>query len=197
MAPISKWVWGNSCWRFTIQFLRRISQTWQKLFCGESPKSKLHQAKLVTTSSSQGKQIYMELDRANFKEKVVSSFLAVDIPLHKQNHPALKFLFVAVGKHLPSETAARASVAQLAFQKVNIRELLRDKEVFLIEDEAEVGRQKYVSVLVGSLDTRMKHFLLSDFNLKVVARLIAVLFYTLWMKYCDNLGPNKKILLCS
>ena len=38
----------------------------------------------------------MELDRANFKEKVVSSFLAVDIPLHKQNHPALKFLFVAM-----------------------------------------------------------------------------------------------------
>ena len=68
----------------------------EKFFCGGSPKSKLHQAKLVTISSSQGKQTYIELDRANFKEKVVSSFLAVDIPLHKQNHPALKSLFVAM-----------------------------------------------------------------------------------------------------
>ena len=54
------------------------------------------------TSSSQGKQTCIELDRANFKEKVVSSFLAADIPLHKQNHPALKSLFVAIEKPLPS-----------------------------------------------------------------------------------------------
>ena len=44
-------------------------------------KSKLHQAKLVTTSSSQGKQTCMQVHRANFKEKVVFSFLAADIPL--------------------------------------------------------------------------------------------------------------------
>ena len=51
--------------------------------------------------------------------------------------------------------------------------------MFLIENEAEVDRQKYISVLVGSLDTQMKHFLLSAFYLKAVAVLIAVLFYTL------------------
>ena len=59
-----------------------------------------------------------------------------------------------MGKSLPSETAARASVAQLASQKEeNIRELLRDKKVFLIVDEAEVAKQKYINVLVGRLDT--------------------------------------------
>ena len=77
-------------------------------------KSKLHQAKLIATSSSQGKQTYIQLDRANFKEKVISSFLEANIALHKLNHPALKSLFVATGKPLPSEIAARGSVTQLA-----------------------------------------------------------------------------------
>ena len=58
----------------------------------------------------------MQLDQANFKEKVVSSFLAADIPLHKLNRPCLNSLFIAIGK-LPSETAACASVAHLASQK--------------------------------------------------------------------------------
>ena len=82
----------------------------------------------------------VQLDRANFTEKEVSSYPAADISLHKLNHPALKSLFVAMAKPLASETAARASVAQLASQKEeNIQELLRDKKVFLIVDEAEVN----------------------------------------------------------
>ena len=102
-------------------------------------KVRLHQAKLVTTSSSHSKQTYIQLDRANFKEKVVSSFQAEDITLHKLNYSALKSLFIAKEKPLSSETAACASVAQLASKKEeNIRELLRDKKVFLIVDEAEV-----------------------------------------------------------
>ena len=191
-------IWRNSGWRFTMQFLRHISEMWLKKSCRESPKSKLHQAKLVTTSSSQGKHTYIQLDRANFKEKAVSSFLAADIPLHKLNHFALKSLFVAMGKPLPSETAACASVAQLASQKEeNIRELLRNKKVFLIVDEAEVDKQTYISVLMGSLDTPNETFLVKCLPLERVAMLIAVLFYALWMTYCDNLGPNEKILYCS
>ena len=120
-----------------------------------------------TTSSSQGKQTYIQLDRANFKEKVVSSFLAEDIPLHKLNHSALKSLFVAMGKPLPFETAARASVAQLASQKEkNIRELLRDNKVLLIADEAEVDKQKCINVLVGSLDTPNETFLIECLSLE-------------------------------
>ena len=48
----------------------------------------------------------------------------------------------------------RASVAQLASKKEeNIRELLWDKSVFLIVDEAEVDKQKYINILVDNLDT--------------------------------------------
>ena len=62
------------------------------------------------TSNSQGKQTYIQLDQASYKKKVISSFFAADIPLHELNHPALKSLFAAMGKLLPSETAARTSV---------------------------------------------------------------------------------------
>ena len=66
-----------------------------------------------------------------------------------------------MGNALSFETAARASVAQLASQKEkNIRELLRDKNVFLIVDEAEVDKQNYINILVGSLDTSNKAFLI-------------------------------------
>ena len=43
------------------------------------------------------------------------------------------------------------SVAQLTSQKEeNIRQLLREKKFFLIKDEAEVDKQKYINILVGS-----------------------------------------------
>ena len=65
-----------------------------------------------------------------------------------------------MGKVLPSETAARACVAKLASQKEEqIQELLRNKKIFLIVDEAEVAKQKYISVLVGSLDAPDQTFL--------------------------------------
>ena len=52
-----------------------------------------------------------------------------------------------MGKVLPSETAARACLAKLAYQKEEqIQELLRDKKICLIVDEAEIAKQKYISV---------------------------------------------------
>ena len=63
-------------------------------------------------------------------EQVVSLYLAGDIPLTKLNHLSLKSLFATKGKVLPSETAARACVAKLAFKKEQIQELLRDKQKF-------------------------------------------------------------------
>ena len=41
----------------------------------------------------------------------------------------------------------------------NIPELLRAKKVFLIEDETEVAKQKYINMLVSSLDSQNKYFL--------------------------------------
>ena len=134
----------------------------KKFFVDSHRKSKQHQGKLETKSKSQSKQTFLHFDQVNFKEQVVSSLLAADIPLHKLNHPSLKSLFVRMGKVLPSETAARACVAKLASQKQEqIQEILCDKKIFLIVDEAEVAKQKYISVLVGSLDAPNQTFLVN------------------------------------
>ena len=60
---------------------------------------------------------------------------------------------------MPSETAARACVAKLASQKEQIQELLQNKKIFLIVDEAEIAKQNYISVLVDSLDAPNQTFL--------------------------------------
>ena len=133
----------------------------KKFFVESHRKSKQLQGKLETNNKSQGKQTFLRLDQINFKKKVVSSFLAANIPLHKLNHPSLKSLFATMGKVLPSEIAARASVAKLAYKKEEqIRELLFDKQIFLIVDEAEVAKRKYINGLVGSLDTPNDTFLI-------------------------------------
>ena len=103
----------------------------KKFFVKSHRKSKQHQRKLETKSKSQSKQTFLQLDQVNFKEQAVSSFLTADIPFHKLNHPSLKSVFVTMGKVLPSETAARACVAKLAFQKEKqIQELLGAKNFF-------------------------------------------------------------------
>ena len=83
--------------------------------------------------------------------------------------------------------AARACVAKLASQEKLIQELLRDKKIFLIVDEAEIAKQKYINVLVGSLDAPNQAFLIDCHSLDSAAMLIAVLFCTLRITYCDNL----------
>ena len=79
---------------------------------------------METKNKSQSKQTFLQLDQVNFKEQVVSPFLAADIPLHKFNHPSLKSLFATMGKVLPAETAARACVAKLVSQKEEQIEVL-------------------------------------------------------------------------
>ena len=150
-------------------------------------KSKQHQGKLETNNKSQGKQTFLRLDQINFKEKVASSLLAADTSLHKLNHPSLKFLFATMGIVLPSETAARTSAAVLAYKKEEqIRELLLDKQNFLIVDEAEVTERKYINVWWAAWIQQMTHSSLIAFHLKAVAMLIAVLFCTLWMTFATT-----------
>ena len=138
----------------------------KKCFVESHRKSKQHQGKLETKSKSQSKQTFLHFEQVNFKEQVVSSFLAADIPFHKLNHPSLKSLFARMEKVLPSETTARACVAKLASQKEEqIQKLLRDNKIFLIVDEAELAKQKYISVLVGSLDAPDQTFLVNCHSL--------------------------------
>ena len=63
-------------------------------------------------SKHQGKQTFLQTDQINFKEKLVASFLAANISLHKWNHPAIESV-------LSFETATQASVAHSGSQKEN------------------------------------------------------------------------------
>ena len=56
--------------------------------------SNTHKKKMETKSKSP-----LELDQVNFKEQVVSLFLAADIPLYKLNHPSFKSLFATMEKY--------------------------------------------------------------------------------------------------
>ena len=79
-------------------------------------------------------------------------------------------------KVLPLETASRACVAKLAYRKEEqIQELLRNKNFFLILDEAEVAKQ---NVLVGSLASPNQTFLVDCYPLENRVMLKAVLFCT-------------------
>ena len=128
----------------------------KKFFVESHRQSKQHQGKLETKSKSQSKQTFLHFDQVNFKEQVVSSFLAADIPLHNLNH-LLKWEKYCLWRLQP-----RACVAKLASQKEKqIQELLCAKNFILIVDEAEVAKQKYISVLVGSLDAPNQTFLVN------------------------------------
>ena len=63
-----------------------------------------------------------------------------------------------MGKVLPSETAARACVAKLSQKEEQIQELILDNFFSSIVDEAEEAKQKYINVLVGSLDAPNQTF---------------------------------------
>ena len=61
-------------------------------------------------------------------------------------------------KVLLSKTTARACVAKLASEKNKFKNYFVTKN-FLIVDKAEVAKQKYINVLVSSLDARNQTFL--------------------------------------
>ena len=99
-----------------------------------------------------------------------------------------------MGKPLPSETIARASVAQLASQKEeNVRKLLRDKNVFLIVDEAEVDKQRYFNVLVGSLDIPNETFLIECLHLIAAALLFcSIILHTVDDVLLQQIGTKRE-----
>ena len=81
-----------------------------------------------------------------------------------------------------SETAARASVAQLASQKENqIRELFCHRKCFLILYQAVVAKQKYINVLVGTLKTLADTYLIECLPFESYSSVNSGFFCTLWM----------------
>ena len=114
--------------------------------------SKRHKTALLRKDECRKKQTVIQVEPPNFVEDVVSAFLAADIPLFKLNHPKLRSLFEANGKTLPSESTARACVETLALrEEARIRELLKEKKLFVVVDDSEVAGNKYMNVLVGDI----------------------------------------------
>ena len=103
-----------------------------------------------------------------------------------------------MGKVLPSETAARPSIAKLAYKKEEkICELLFDKQIFLIVDEAEVDKRKYINVLAGSLDTPNDTFLIDCLPLKSGSNVNSSIILHTVDDILRQLKTKREILHCS
>ena len=62
-----------------------------------------------------------------FRAKLVSAFLAADIPLHKLRNPHIVKLFTDLGQQMPSESACRQYVQTLAEKEQDrVKELLKE-----------------------------------------------------------------------
>ena len=68
-----------------------------------------------------------------------------------ENHN-LKFLLKSLGKELPSETAARNNVTQLAEREENRihNKILQDKQILAVIDGTKINEQKFTNCLVGN-----------------------------------------------
>ena len=92
--------------------------------------------------------------------ELVKSFLAADIPLHKLHNPHVIQLFENLGEKMPSETVCRDYVKTLANNKQDhLKYLLKDKRIFIVIDESEVDKTKFVNVIVGDIDVPEKTYL--------------------------------------
>ncbi|CAK8688417.1 unnamed protein product [Clavelina lepadiformis] len=112
----------------------------EKQFMVESHrKSEKHQRGLARTAT-------------NFAENVTRAFLCADIPLHKLTNSHIKTLFHDLGHPLPSETACPSKVQKLADQEIQqLKNYLKDEDVFMVVDESEIDQRKFLNILVGKM----------------------------------------------
>ena len=87
----------------------------------------------------------------------------------------------------------------MVFQKGNhIRGLLNDKAIFLIVDEAEIAKQKYIrpNVLVGSLETPTDPYLIECLTLESYTSVNSGFILHTVDDILQSLAPNEKISHC-
>ena len=81
-----------------------------------------------------------------FVDRVLTSFLSADIPLHKLNNPEVKSRFQFMGYNAPSECCCRSRVTSMAEKEtLRIQNLLKGKNIFMVIDEVEVAGAKYIN----------------------------------------------------
>ena len=82
-------------------------------------------------------------DTLEIAKEVTKAFLAADIPIYKLNNQSLKSLFTKIGSKLPSESACRRKVSDIAnSERERVKEILRNSKIFMIVDESDIKRKK-------------------------------------------------------
>ena len=97
----------------------------------------------------------------DFMTELVKTFLAADILLHKLRNPHVIQLFENLDQKTPSETVCRHYVKTLANNEQDRLEyLLKDKCIFIVIDESEVDKTKFINVIVGDIGVLEKTYLI-------------------------------------
>jgi len=132
----------------------------------KTSKHQRHLERLQSTSSRHA-QTFLTPISSDFTDKVVAAFSSADIPLYKLRNPSLRKLFEDIRHPLPSETSCRNRVADLAEQKlIQIKNLIKGAGAFfLVVDESEVKGNRYVLVLIGSINAPSRTFVIDCVSL--------------------------------
>ena len=100
-------------------------------------------------------------DWNDYVGKVTAAFLSADIPLYKLNNSDLQALFKYVGQKAPSESSCQKQIDNMGKCEINqIRNILSDKVIFMVTDEADISKSKYVNTLVGDVEQPETTYLL-------------------------------------
>ena len=100
-------------------------------------------------------------DWNDYVGKVTAAFLSVDIPLYKLSNSDPQALFKYVGQKGPSKSACQKRIDNTRKCKVNqICNILADKVIFMVIDEADISGSKYVNTLVGDVEQPETTYLL-------------------------------------
>ena len=120
-------------------------------------RSAKHQRRLRNISSSTATTSTSKepVTQENFCRKITEAFLAADIPLKKLQNNKIKELFDGLGFPVPSESACRSKVKEIATDvKKKVRKVIEDDSsgVFVVFDESSIRDVSYACVLIGTLD---------------------------------------------
>ena len=124
----------------------------RKFSVDEHCQSTKHHKALLSTAQQRQQPLSIptaSFDWNDYVGKVTAAFLSADIPLYKLNNSDLQALFKYVGQKAPSESACRKRIDNMGKCEVNrICNILSDKVIFVVIDEADISGPKYVNNLV-------------------------------------------------
>ena len=119
------------------------------------------------------------LSTSNFNKDLVTTFLQLDIPLHKLRGNCFNNLLTKYKLPVLSQSSAQSMIYSIAKEKIqSIRDILKDEPVFIIVDECSIEERKYVNILMGSLIKPNHSFLTtvkcleSNVNSNVISQIV-------------------------